>query len=46
MAENFPNLKKDTDIQGQETQRVPNKMNLNRLLSRHMRGKMTKVREL
>ena len=27
MAENFPNLKKETDIQVQETQRVPNKMN-------------------
>ena len=27
MAENFPNLKKETDIQIQEAQRVPNKMN-------------------
>ena len=26
-AENFPNLKKETDIQIQEAQRVPNKMN-------------------
>ena len=27
MAENFPNLKKETDIHVQEAQRVPNKMN-------------------
>ena len=27
MAENFPYLKKETDIQVQEAQRVPNKMN-------------------
>lgn len=30
MAENVPNLKKETDIQAQETQKVPNKVNLNR----------------
>ena len=30
MDENFPNLKKETDIQAEEAQRVPNKMNLNR----------------
>lgn len=30
MAENFPNLKKNTDIQVQEAQRVPNKMNTDR----------------
>ena len=27
MAENFPNLKKETDTQVQKAQRVPNKMN-------------------
>ena len=27
MAENFPNLKKETDIQIQKAQKVPNKMN-------------------
>ena len=27
MAENFPKLKKETDFQVQETQRVPKKMN-------------------
>ena len=30
MAENFPNLKKEIDIQVQEAHRVPNKMNPNR----------------
>ena len=35
MAENLPNLKKETDIQVQEAQRVPNKMNSNRSTSKH-----------
>ena len=30
MADNFPNLKKEADIQLQEAQRVPNKMNSNK----------------
>ena len=30
MTENLPNLKKETDIQVQEAQRVPNKINPNR----------------
>ena len=42
MPENFPNLKK-TDIQIQEAQRVPNKMNPNRL--RHIIIKMAKIKE-
>ena len=33
MAENFPVLKKETDIQVQEAQRVPNK--INKLTPRH-----------
>ena len=41
MAENFPNLKKETDIQIQEAWRVPNKMNPKRLTSRHVITKMT-----
>ena len=45
MAENFPNLKKETDIQVQEAQRVPNKMNPNRPTPRHIIIKMTKVKE-
>ena len=44
MAENFPNLKKETDIQIQETQRVPNKMNLNRPTPRHIIIKMEKLK--
>ena len=35
IAENFPNLKKETDILVQESQRVPNKKNPNRLTPRH-----------
>ena len=45
MSENFPNLKKETDIQLQEAQRVPNKMNPNRPTSRHIVIKMTKVKD-
>ena len=30
MAENFPNLKKEIDIQIQEAQKAPNKLNSNR----------------
>ena len=29
MSENFSNLKKETDMQAQKEQRVPNKMNTN-----------------
>ena len=42
MAENFPNLKKETDIQ--KPQRVPNKMNPNRPTPIHI-IKMAKVKE-
>ena len=35
MAENSPHLKKETDIQVQEAQRVLNKMNPNRPTPRH-----------
>ena len=41
MAEHFPNLKKETDIQVQETQRDPNKMNPNKSIPRHIIIKMT-----
>ena len=43
MAEKFPNLKKETDIQVQKAQRVPNKMNPNRPIPRHIMTKMAKV---
>ena len=45
MAENFPNLKKEKDIQVQEAQRVPNKMNPNRPTQRHIIIKMIQVKE-
>ena len=44
MAENFPNLKKETDMQVQEAQRVPNKINPNRPTSRHI-IKMAKFKD-
>ena len=36
MTENFPNLVKKIDIQVQEAQRVPNKMNQKRCTPRHI----------
>ena len=45
MAENFPHLKKETDIQVQEAQRVPNKINPNRPAPRHIIIKMAKVKD-
>ena len=41
MAENFPNLK-HTDIEIQEAQRGPNKLNPNRPTPRHIIIKMAK----
>ena len=43
MAENFQNLRKEKDIQLQESPRVPNKMTSNR--STHILIKMTAVKE-
>ena len=45
MGENFTNLKEETDIQVQEKQRVPNKMDSNRSTPRHIIIKMAKVKE-
>ena len=45
MAENFPSLGKETDIQLQEAQKVPNKMNLKRTTPRHIIIKMVKVKD-
>ena len=39
MAETFPNLKKETDIQVQEAEKLPDKVNL-----RHTVWKMAKVK--
>ena len=44
MVENFPNLKKEINIQIQEAQRAPNKLNPNRPTPRHIIIKMTEVR--
>ena len=45
MKENFPNLVKEINIQVQEAQRVPNKMNPKRNTSRHIIIKMPKVKD-
>ena len=46
MEENFPNLVKEMDMQVQEAQRVPNKMDANRTtLARHIIVKMPKVKD-
>ena len=45
VAENFPNLGKEIDIQVQEGQRVPNKMNSKRHTSRHIIIKIVKFKD-
>ena len=45
VTENFPNLVKEIDIQIQEVQRVPNKINPKRSTARHMIMKMPKVKD-
>ena len=45
MKENFPNLVKEIDIQVQEAQRVPNKLDLKRNTPSHIIIKMAKVKE-
>ena len=45
MREKFPNLAKEIDIQVQETQRVPNKMDPKRATPRYIIIKMPKVKE-
>ena len=44
MAKNFPNLGKETGIQIQEPQRVPNKMKLKETQTRHIVIKLSKVK--
>ena len=39
MAKTFPNLKKEIGIQQQEAQRVPNIINPNRSIQRHIKIK-------
>ena len=45
MTENFPNLVKEIDIQVQEAQRVPNKLDPKRTTPRHIIIKMSKVKD-
>ena len=45
MAENFLNLKKETDIQVQKAQRIPNKMNPKSPTARYFIVKMAKVKK-
>ena len=42
---NFPSLVKEIDIQVQEAQRVPNKMDAKRPTPRHIKIKMPKVKD-
>ena len=44
MKENFPNLVKEIDVQVQEAQRVPNKVDAKRPTLRHIIMKMPKVK--
>ena len=45
MKENFTNLVKEIDMQDQEAQRVPNKMDAERPTPRHIIIKMPKVKD-
>ena len=45
MKENFPNLVKEIDMQIQEAQRVPNKMDPKRAIPRHILIKMPEVKD-
>ena len=45
MKENFPNLAKELDIQVQEAQKVPNKLDTKRTRPRHIIIKMPKVKD-
>ena len=45
MKENFPNLVKEIDMQVQEAQRVPNKMDAKGPTPRHIIIKMPKVKD-
>ena len=45
MKENLPNLVKELDMQVQEAQRVPNKMDAKRPKPRHIIIKMLKVKD-
>ena len=44
VTERVPNLKKETDIQVQEVQRIPNKRNSKRTIPRYMIMKKAKLK--
>ena len=45
MKENFPNLAKEMDIQAQELQRVPKKLDQRRNTTRHIIIKLPKIKD-
>ena len=45
MKENFPNLVKDINIQVQEVQRIPNKLDPKRNTPKHITIKLPKVKD-
>ena len=45
IAENFPNMGKETVTQVQEAQRVPNRINPRRNTPRHILIKLTKTKD-
>ena len=45
MTEKFPDLVKEIDIQVQEAQRVPNKMDAKKTIPKHIIIKMTKIKD-
>ena len=45
MKENFPNLVKELDIQVQEVQRVPKKLDPRRKTPRHIKITLTKIKD-
>ena len=45
MKENFPNLVKEIDIQVQEAQRIPNKLDPKRTTTRHIIIKSPKIKD-
>ena len=45
MKENFPNLAKEIDMQVQEAQRVPKKLDLRRNTPRHFIIKLPKIKD-
>ena len=45
MKENFPNLVKEIDMQGQEAQRVPKKLDPRRNTPRHIIIKIQKIKD-